>query len=75
MKCYVNNPRANAEMPRELNKENTLFYPEASMTFEQQHRTGVPRDFNIMTDSPLLVALYKNRTLDGNITNCMGSKI
>ena len=59
--CYVANPRDGSVYPSELNKDNTLFYPEAGMTTLQQCQTGQPRDFHIVTDSHLLVPLYDRR--------------
>lgn len=58
MNCYVMNPKSGARMPRHLNRENTLFYPEARMTLYEQWTSGRPKDFHIVTDSPDLVGLY-----------------
>lgn len=61
MNCYVSNPRDGSQYPSELNKENTLFYPEAGMTFHDQCHSSRPRDFHIVTDSPFLVGLYDRK--------------
>jgi hypothetical protein len=45
-------------LPPELNKDNTLFFPEASMTTREQLSSGKPSEFHIVTDSPFLVSLY-----------------
>jgi hypothetical protein len=58
MNCYVMNPLNGAPIPEGINKSNTLFYPEAGMTTQQQFETARPRDFHIVTDSPFLVPLY-----------------
>jgi len=56
--CYVTNPKDGSTYPSELNKENTLFYPESGMTTEQCFKSSRPRDFHIVTDCPFLVSLY-----------------
>ena len=58
MLCYVTNPKADSKLPLELNFDNTLFYPEKSMTIEEQATSGRPKDFHIVTNSPDLVGLY-----------------
>lgn len=60
MKCYVTSPYSETPLPKKLTKENTLFYPEAGMTQDQLFKTGRPKDFHIVTDSPFLVPLYDN---------------
>ena len=55
------------DLPPELNKENTLFYPEAGMTTNQLFTTSIPRDFHIVTDSPFLVPLYKRENVFINV--------
>lgn len=58
MNCYITNPYAGAELPKELDKDNTLFYPEQGMTTHQKWTTSRPRDYHIVTDAPELVGLY-----------------
>lgn len=58
MYCYVNNPKSGVKIPASLTLDNTLFYPEKAMTTYERHTSGVPSEFNIMTDAPELVALY-----------------
>lgn len=58
MNCYVANPKDGSEYPSELNKDNTLFYPEQSMTTMDCFTSSRPRDFHIVTDCPYLVSLY-----------------
>jgi len=61
MHCYIYPPESSAKysLPEEvMNKEITLFYPEAGMTQNQLFTTSRPRDFHIVTDSPFLVSLY-----------------
>ena len=58
MNCYVTNPKEGSIFPSELNKDNTLFYPEAGMTTMEKFTTSRPRDFHIVTDCPYLVSLY-----------------
>jgi hypothetical protein len=41
-----------------MNKDITLFYPEAGMSTNQLFTTSRPRDYHIVTDSPFLVPLY-----------------
>lgn len=58
MNCYVANPKDGSVYPSELNKENTLFYPEAGMTTMERFSSSRPRDFHIVTDCHFLVGLY-----------------
>ena len=58
MNCYVTNYQDGVELPPELNKSNTLFFPEQGMTTHEQLTSGRPRDFHIVTDCPFLVPLY-----------------
>ena len=58
MNCYVTNPKDGSVYPSELNKDNTLFYPEAGMTTIDCFKSSRPKDFHIVTDSPFLVGLY-----------------
>jgi hypothetical protein len=61
MNCYIYNENSKHSLPSKvMDKSITLFYPEKSMTMEQQFKTARPRDFHIVTDSPFLVSLYKN---------------
>ncbi|MDD5649076.1 MAG: hypothetical protein PHF86_01475 [Candidatus Nanoarchaeia archaeon] len=60
MNCYVASQLSNAVFPPELNKENTLFYPESRMTTYECFTTSQPKDFHIVTDCPFLVSLYDN---------------
>lgn len=57
--CFVYNPYKPYQLPEELNKDNTLYYPETRMTFDQLMTTGRPDGYNIVTDCPYLVPLYK----------------
>ncbi len=61
MNCYIDNPFNKSVLPEGVNKDNTLFYPEAGMTTNQQLNTGRPKDFHIITDSHFLVPLYDKR--------------
>jgi len=62
MNCYVLDPHSKYSLPNEvMNKDITLFYPEAGMTTNQLFTTTRPRDFHIVTDSPFLVPLYDRR--------------
>lgn len=61
MNCYVFNPRAGYPLPEGVNKQNTLFYPEQSMTMQDQFHTSKPKDYHILTDSPFLVPLYDKK--------------
>jgi len=58
MNCYVVNPNEAYELPKVLNKENTLFFPEQSMSTQECFTTTRPRDFHIVTNSVFLVGLY-----------------
>lgn len=60
MKCYITNPMSGSIYPSELNKDNTLFYPESRMTFDEQLNSGRPDEYHIVTDSPFLVGLYSD---------------
>lgn len=60
MNCYVKPQFTEKyDLPKGIDKENTLFYPEAGMSMQQMHRTTTPKHFNIFTDCPYLVNLYK----------------
>lgn len=61
MNCYVTNPKDGSSYPPELNKDNTLFYPEAGMTTMDYFKSSRPRDFHIVTDCPFLVGLYDRK--------------
>ena len=62
MNCYVYDPKSKYDLPNEImNKDITLFYPEAGMTQNQLFTTTRPRDFHIVTDSPFLVPLYDRK--------------
>ena len=63
MNCYITNPKQMCEYPKELNKDNTLFYPESGMTTIEKHSTGVPEHYHIVTDEPMFVALYDKRNV------------
>jgi hypothetical protein len=58
MNCYVTNPKDGSVYPSELDKDNTLFYPESGMTTMECFTSSRPRDFHIVTDCPYLVSLY-----------------
>jgi len=58
MNCYVTNYHDGVELPPDLNKDNTLFFPEQGMTTHDLLNSGRPRDFHIVTDSPFLIPLY-----------------
>ena len=58
MNCYIQDPGSKYDLPAELNKENTIFYPEARMSTNQLFTTSKPKEFHIVTDSPFLVPLY-----------------
>jgi len=58
MKCYIASQNRNFDLPPELNKENTLYYPESSMSTNDLLNTGVPLDYNIVTDCHFLIPLY-----------------
>ena len=74
MKCYINNPRNGATLPWNLDKVNTMFYPEQSMTTYEMHTSSRPKDLNIVTDCPDLVALYEAENVfvwrDGKWKSC-----
>jgi hypothetical protein len=59
MNCYIKSQDSDAVLPADINKDNTLFYPETGMTTQQMFTSSVPRDYHIVTDSPFLVSLYK----------------
>jgi hypothetical protein len=59
--CYVTNHQDGAELPPELNKDNTLFHPEARMTSDDCFKTSRPAFLHIVTDCPFLVPLYETR--------------
>ena len=61
MNCYVNNPRSGHELPPGLDKDNTLFYPEKSMTTDDMVRSGKPGDLHVVTDCHFLVCLYDRK--------------
>ena len=62
MNCYVTNPkRIESELPSDLNKENTLFYPESGMTTIDKHHSGRPSEYHVVTDEPMFVGLYKKQ--------------
>jgi hypothetical protein len=61
MNCYVCNSRSSAIYPLELNKDNTLFYPENRMSTMDCFKITRPKDFHIVTDSPFLVGLYDRK--------------
>ena len=58
MNCYVTSPKAHSILPEELNKDNTLYYPESRMTTDQCFKTSRPSEYHIVTDSPFLISLY-----------------
>ncbi len=59
MHCYVCHPKSGAKLPLDkLNNDNTLFYPEKTMSTHQQCTSGRPADYHIVTDSIFLVGLY-----------------
>jgi hypothetical protein len=58
MNCYIANIKDGSVYPPELNKENTLFYPEQNMTTLECFETGRPSEFHIVTDSIFLVPLF-----------------
>jgi len=59
MNCYISNPKNGATLPPNINKDNTLFYPENGMTTSELFTTTIPENFHIVTDNPFLVPLYK----------------
>lgn len=59
-KCYINSQTSGHSLPDFLNRDNTIFYPETSMSTLEMLNTGRPRDYNIVTDSHLLVGLYSS---------------
>lgn len=59
MNCYIYNPHSDAILPKELNRDNTLFYPEADMTTNEMLTTSRPKDFHIVTDCHFFPSLYK----------------
>jgi hypothetical protein len=63
MNCYVANPKSDCRYPSDLNKDNTLFYPESSMTTYEQCTSGRPAHFHIVTDSIFLVPLYDRKNV------------
>ncbi len=58
MNCYVTHPTKKSKLPVDLDKDNTLFYPESRMTTEQCFKTSRPKDYHIVTDCPFLISLY-----------------
>lgn len=56
--CYVSYPTQCDPYPKKLNRENTLFYPEARMSIQAQHTSGRPLRYHVVTNSPDLVGLY-----------------
>ena len=58
MNCYITDANSGSIYPNELDKDNTLFYPERRMTTHDQLNTGRPEHFHIVTDSHFLVGLY-----------------
>ena len=64
MNCYIKPQFTNEySLPIGIDKENTLFYPEAGMSTQQMHRTSTPKYFHIFTDCPYLVNLYKQENV------------
>jgi len=59
MNCYVSNPKNGATLPSDVNKNNTLFYPENGMTTGELFTTTIPENLHIVTDNPFFVPLYK----------------
>lgn len=58
MNCYIASQIRDYNLPKELNKDNTLFFPECGMTTHQMLHTGRPDKYHIVTDSHFLVGLY-----------------
>ena len=59
MNCYIAPQDRDYELPKHLDKDNTIFYPETGMTTFELHTSSVPKDFHIVTDSHFLAPLYK----------------
>lgn len=58
MNCYIKPQKSFIELPKNINKLNTIFYPEQTMTLDDKMKTGKPLDKNIVTDCPFLVPVF-----------------
>jgi len=58
MNCYVSHNLHLPNIPEGITRKNTIFFPEKTMSIMDQHRSGCPDKFHIVTNSPDLVGLY-----------------